>query len=276
MSKNETFRTKVKNVVEYFNRSLPGARKLKEIQEQMNIAPLKLKQDISTRWNSTFDMFNRFFKIKDAIIATIAIITSDLALSPNDWIVVEKVIPILSIFYEVTNEVSGENYVSASKYIVFCKLMSNQIEKFSAETTEPIKALVTRLKDEMMQRFGDVEKKVLVIEATILDPRFKQRGFRDIKNFDTAAAELKLKIGRIILPSECRSNIPEPAEPSTVPSKANSIWEQFDLEVARLVPENPVAAGIVEFNKYILEPLINRNEKLYIPVSTLICLNVYI
>ncbi|CAH2207577.1 jg25847, partial [Pararge aegeria aegeria] len=233
--------TKVKNVVEYFNRSLPGARKLKEIQEQMNIAPLKLKQDISTRWNSTFDMLNRFFKIKDAIIATIAIIRSDLALSPNDWIVVEKAIPILSIFYEVTNEVSGENYVSASKYIVFCKLMSNQIEKFSAETTEPIKAFVTRLKDEMMQRFGDVEKNVLLREATILDPRFKQRGFRDIKNFDTAAAELKSKIGRIILPSE-RSNIPEPAEPSTVPSKANSIWEQFDEEVARLVPENPVAA----------------------------------
>jgi zinc finger BED domain-containing protein 1 (E3 SUMO-protein ligase ZBED1) len=191
---------KVKNVVEFFNRSMAAQRKLKEMHSEMHLAPLKLKQDVCTRWNSTYDMLNRFLKIKEALIASIAIMRAELALTPNDWMIIEKSLPILSIFYEVTNEVSAENYVSASKYIVLCKLMYVQIQKFSNETVEPIKSLVSFFKTELMHRFGDnIEKNMLLREATILDPRFKKTGFRDIRNFEAAAADLKLKIGRIVL-----------------------------------------------------------------------------
>lgn len=38
-----------------------------------------------------------------------------------------------------------------------------------------------------------------------------------------------------------------------------SIWDEFDTEITKLVPENPVAPGIVEFDKYMLEPLIKRH-----------------
>ncbi|CAK1578839.1 unnamed protein product [Parnassius mnemosyne] len=250
---------KVKNVVEFFNRSLPAQRKLKEIQEQMHLAPLKLKQDVCTRWNSTYDMLNRFLKIKEALIASIAIMRAELALTPNDWMIIEKSLPILSIFYEVSNEVSAENYVSASKYIVLCKLMYVQIQKFSNETVETIKGLVSFFKTELMHRFGDIEKNMLLREATILDPRFKKSGFRDIRNFEAAAADLKLKIGRIVLSDERPLQPAEPVEPTPGCSKVSSLWEQFDEEVARQVPENPVAAGIVEFDKYMNEPQINRH-----------------
>ncbi|CAG4973134.1 unnamed protein product [Parnassius apollo] len=237
---------KVKNVVEFFNRSMPAQRKLKEIQEQMHLAPLKLKQDVCTRWNSTYDMLNRFLKIKEALIASIAIMTAELALTPNDWMIIEKSLPILSIFYEVTNEVSAENYVSASKYIVLCKLMYTQIQKFSNETVETIKGLVSFFKTELMHRFGDIEKNMLLREATILDPRFKKSGFRDIRNFEAAAADLKLKIGRIVLSDERPLQPAEPVEPTPGCSKVSSLWEQFDGEVARQVPENPVAAAELE------------------------------
>jgi hypothetical protein len=51
----------------------------------------------------------------------------------------------------------------------------------------------------------------------------------------------------------------EPVEPTPGCSKESSLWEQFDEEVARQIPENPVAAGIVEFDKYMNEPQINRH-----------------
>lgn len=44
---------------------------------------------------------------------------SDLMLSADDWLIIEKAILILKIFYEV----SGDDYVTASKYIVFCKII---------------------------------------------------------------------------------------------------------------------------------------------------------
>lgn len=45
---------KVKRTVEYFQRSTTGLNKLKSVQKQMTLEPLKLKQDVSTRWNSTY------------------------------------------------------------------------------------------------------------------------------------------------------------------------------------------------------------------------------
>ena len=51
-------KTKVKNIVTYFHQSTVAAAKLEELQEQMrpNQAPLKLKNDVVTRWNSTQHM----------------------------------------------------------------------------------------------------------------------------------------------------------------------------------------------------------------------------
>ncbi|CAG4938791.1 unnamed protein product [Parnassius apollo] len=71
---------------------MPAQRKFKEIQEQMHLAPLKLKQDVCTRWNSTYDMLNRFLKIKEAPIASIAIMRAELTLAPNDWMIIDSAV----------------------------------------------------------------------------------------------------------------------------------------------------------------------------------------
>ncbi|XP_026465836.1 zinc finger BED domain-containing protein 1-like, partial [Ctenocephalides felis] len=66
--------TKIKQVVEYFKRSSQAQIKLLEMQKQLNLPALKLKQHVITRWNSTYDMLNRIHAIKEAVIATIALI----------------------------------------------------------------------------------------------------------------------------------------------------------------------------------------------------------
>lgn len=251
---------KIKQIVEYFHRSPPGAKKFKETQQQMNKEPIKLKQDVITRWNSTYEMFERVSRVKDAVIATLALVRSDLMISQEDWLIIEKTLPILSIFYEVTKEVSSENYVSASKYIVFCKLINKTLGKVILDNTTPpqVQELLRVLKEQMKQRLSDtIERNILLSEATILDPRFKRSGFSDINSFEKAATILKNKIGNITVVAE--TNVPEPEIPCAS-KKERSIWEEFDTEVSTLNPINPRAAGIVEFDKYMQEPLLNRHE----------------
>lgn len=75
----------IKSIVEFFNRSTQGQSKLRATQEQMGLPTLKLKQDVPTRWNSTFDLLERVVKVKDALIATIALLRLDLTIKEEDW-----------------------------------------------------------------------------------------------------------------------------------------------------------------------------------------------
>lgn len=73
-------------------------------------------------------------------------------------------------------------------------------------------------------------------------------------------AALKLRIGsdrtHVPLQEEAVMQVP----PVSQPPKTVSIWDEFDEEISCLVPQNPNAAGIVGFDKYLEEPLIKRTE----------------
>ena len=56
---------KIKAVVEYFHRSTVASDKLKATQKQMGQEQLRFKQDVATRWNSTFYMLKRLIEAKD-------------------------------------------------------------------------------------------------------------------------------------------------------------------------------------------------------------------
>lgn len=55
---------KVKNIVEYFKKSTQATLNLLSTEER----------DMPVRWNSTFHMFERILKVKEAVISTLAIL----------------------------------------------------------------------------------------------------------------------------------------------------------------------------------------------------------
>lgn len=97
--------------------------------------------------------------MKDPLIATLAIMRPDINLPQDDWLVIEKATQLLIIFYEVTLEISGEQYVSAPKYIVLCKIINRALGKYSPDGHPKMERLYNALQQQMMQRFGDVEHK---------------------------------------------------------------------------------------------------------------------
>ena len=81
----------VKSIVEYL--STQRQKKLATTQKQFILPVLKLKQDVPTRWNSTYEMLQRIIQVKDAVITTIALLRPDLSIKQEDWEVIEEILP---------------------------------------------------------------------------------------------------------------------------------------------------------------------------------------
>ena len=69
--------TKLKSIVEFFHRSTNANEKLKEMQKIMHPdkLPLILKNDVITRWNSTYYMIKRALDIQEPLQAALGLIS---------------------------------------------------------------------------------------------------------------------------------------------------------------------------------------------------------
>lgn len=258
----KTIITKVKSIVEYFKRSSHALCKLKENQKKLDLPVLKLKQDCITRWNSTYDMLNRFFSTKNAIITTLAIENPGLnTLSVEEWEVISKCIEILQVFHIVTESLCSEKHVSLSYIPIYVRSMMENLSKHMAEQRiNCIKELCLIIKNEIQDRFGDIEKHELVAQATVLDPRIKSHGLSP-ENAEKAIKDLKQMCAKIKLDSEPQdhpeTNLEEPEEDS----HQLLVWGSFDRKVKSLLaPQNATASSIIEVDKYLNEVLLDRKQ----------------
>jgi len=256
---------KVKSIVEYFKRSSHAQSKLQEIQKQMGLPPLKLKQDIITRWNSTQDMFQHIIQIKDSVISTMALLQCDEEqLTLQEWQIVESASEVLQIFSEITKEVSSEKYVSMSKVLIFIKVMVGTMETFEKNTNLPnnTKQMVTTLLEKLNARFKHYEDNDIITQAALLDPRFKKLAFDGyhVRKLEIAMEHLKKKVCQVPI-TETENPIDLSKTTNITNDSTSLIWKTFDN---RYLQNNltviPTAAGIIELGKYMQEPLISRHE----------------
>lgn len=110
---------KCRTIVGFFKRSEVGNRMLVEKQKQLGSSTiLKLKQDIRTRWNSTFFMLQRLIQLKEPLtIVMISLKEAPGNLESQEWSVIEDMIPLLRPFNNLTVELSAEQYPTISKVI---------------------------------------------------------------------------------------------------------------------------------------------------------------
>lgn len=92
--------TKVKSIVAHYKRSVKATEKLLIYQKQNNIAiPRKVLQDVSTRWNSTLKMSQRFVDLEEAIKATMALTDEEWdTLSAEEWRKCRELCTVLKAF----------------------------------------------------------------------------------------------------------------------------------------------------------------------------------
>lgn len=110
---------KCRVIVGFFKRSEVGNRILGEKQKQLGFTQLlKLKQDVRTRWNSTLIMLERLVKLKEPLTVTmLSVKEAPSNLTPEEWVIIEDIVPLLRPFNSLTIELSAEQYPTISKVV---------------------------------------------------------------------------------------------------------------------------------------------------------------
>nr|CAH7750896.1 unnamed protein product [Callosobruchus chinensis] len=252
--------SKVKSVVEFFKRSSYGLTKLKATQKNMNLPEVSLKQDVPTRWNSSLLMFQTVVDNEEPIITTLALLNPNLQLDSSDFADLRKICHILQPFKEITDEVSSETAITISKIILFSRALNRFFEKLQEEDeTDRVRIMIKKIKEELKKRFFYIEERKILAEATFLDPRFKKDGFINDHAFQKAKQSLVQKVTW-----EINANRSTPLPDLAIESQArseskSSIWSDFDSAVElRVDRPNPTSTAIIEIDKYLQEPLLDR------------------
>lgn len=262
ISEIKDIQDKVKKIVQLFKRSPKASELLKSMQQQMGKPVLSLKQDITTRWNSTFDMFKRILEVKESLISTLAINYPNVVnLTNEDFNILEKCCEILEVFKDVTEEMSSEKNVTASKII----LLSSSLKRYSVnylnntpDLPEGVQRLGQSLVSSLNKRFDNIEQNNTFSECTFFDPRFKRHGFTSNDTFEACKQRITSYISNFQQEPVNESN-QEGIESILQTKKKSKIWEHFDTNVSKLVGStNPKVASIIEVEQYLQEPLLLR------------------
>lgn len=258
---------KVKNIVAHFKRSSQATEKFLKMQLQMGSkSPLRLIQDVVTRWNSTFHMLERCVLLQEALRSTIANLNAPNLepLSEEEWEVAAQLCLLLRPFDQATQEMSGEKYLTGSKIIVISRGLTRLTEKAILEKKcEKVEAVASHLVKEMNQRFRNLEHSLTIAVCTFLDPRFKFHVFDDqnaIKNTQQYITDsiISLMEKKRTITSQ---NIEQTPQTSTEQWEKQTYWDEFDLKISEIQPStNSRTMAIMEVQRYISDRVLNRKE----------------
>uniref|UniRef100_A0A3B3C6A5 BED-type domain-containing protein n=1 Tax=Oryzias melastigma TaxID=30732 RepID=A0A3B3C6A5_ORYME len=267
---------KVKAITEYTRRSTVASAKLKETQQQMGQPQLRLKQDVPTRWNSTYYMLKRITDVKDPLISTLALVNPQIqSLSLEEWEMVKETCAVLHPFEEVTVELSSERYVKTYLYIcilynVITRLCLDTFFKHFQVCSIDDDFLKTILMARGLQRVTAHHQRNpsthhLLADATLLDPRFKKHAFLHDRYAEDAVTRVVSAASRSVRPPSLETESTEEEEgnpPQVNPPNESVIWADFEERVSSLRPgvQNPVTEAMLEIKGFLTEQLLPRTS----------------
>lgn len=163
-------------------------KSLKAFCNASKIKFLKPKIDCPTRWDSTFDMLERVFEIKPALILMWDNCSklTNIKISEEHWSSLQQVLNFLRNFKYMSKLLSYENRATLPNVVVSCNLLIDMIENVVKNLDE--RENRTKADECLLIAFQAGRDKILkhykkfnwvYCVSLILDPRFKLEAFNE-------------------------------------------------------------------------------------------------
>ena len=170
-----------RRIVGHFKRFPLACAKLKKIQIQLGLPEHRLKQDVTTRWNSTLYMLKSIQEQKMALGAYSTDSNNDVPqLTPNQLDLVSKLITLLTPIEEITQSISSDES-TASVIIPFVRALRKHLQT-NDENDRGVRTMKTEMLLSLNTRFEVVETEKPLVLATLLDPCFRDKCFSNTTN----------------------------------------------------------------------------------------------
>lgn len=185
----------VKSLVLLINSSPKRIQQFKKIQSDLGReTTLKLKEDVATRWNSTYAMIERALELRDAIDQALLEMSDLDQMRHMNWHQLEEMVRFLGPFDELTRNLSAERYPSISIVMAASRtLMKHLTDEEWADDTIQRAANAFRIKLEEYEGYLD---QPIAVMAAVLDPRIKLDCF-DLAAHRFAKEMLSTHVGAI-------------------------------------------------------------------------------
>ncbi|XP_074608805.1 E3 SUMO-protein ligase ZBED1-like isoform X2 [Acropora palmata] len=247
----QELRTKCNQMVSFFHRNIKATEKLVEIQCQLGCSGQELVEEVETRWNSTYHMFQEITEQYEAITTALCLSNGNsLCLSSSDVGVLRASVAVLKPFEAATTEVSSERRVFVSKVIPLATSLEHLTSKIDTE-----QALALELQAQMRLHFANFRISHPLIMATMLDPRMKKLAFHD---------SVTPRQGELRILQELSELVPADSNQDTQTaesSAASGLWDFFDAQVAKAhSPSKGMTNAKLEVMRFFEEPVLRRNE----------------
>ncbi|KAH8024833.1 hypothetical protein HPB51_001466 [Rhipicephalus microplus] len=109
---------KARHIVGHYKHSSSAQKRLDEYQKKMGKDPLRLVQDVDTRWNSQYLMLSRLLELKEAVSVELAASSSSIdGLCSAEWKEALEYLDALKLLYDATVITSADKYQSLSTQI---------------------------------------------------------------------------------------------------------------------------------------------------------------
>ncbi|XP_046744289.1 E3 SUMO-protein ligase ZBED1-like [Diprion similis] len=270
----ETVIQKVKSIVTFFKNSVTASdnsKKMQLVNGKTEGTLLKLIQDVETRWNSKYQMMERFVALADLISAVLLKLgnTGRDMLTGSELAIIKEAIKLLKPIFRATEELSAEKYTSTSKVIPICYIMrqvrlatfQTSFEYIRDRTTQqfdwPAK---TKLAAWDGQTLRNVERVHVYSISTLLDPRFKRLHFSSALTQSEAIQHVSnmMKANLRTSEPEARVSVQKNLSAQIDP---DDFWSIHDSIIAATpsVPGHDAPGGIpIELRQFLNTPTVLR------------------
>ena len=166
--------SKCRRIVGHFKHSQVAISRLKDIQSNLGLPHLRLKQDVATRWNSTLYMLESI-AVQKVVLAAYTTEYDDIPqLSSHQLDIIQKVITVLKPVEDITQSISSDK-ASISIIIPYVRALARSWENCSND--RGIQTMKTEMLASLNRRFINMESNETLVLATMLDPCFKDKYF---------------------------------------------------------------------------------------------------